>query len=366
MKYCCMVCGKEWDYSVDACIFCGGRVSKMSINKYSVEEFTQVSVASEDHPIIPYYVMLLKDADSSYRFKKTFVRPNIGDTIYIKGEHDEKYTIGVIGTGITGRGIAEVAIRAGNKVILKSRSNAALENALDMLSRKLSKSMSPSEAQTILNNITITTNYDTLAESDFIIESVIEDLRVKKIIFRELDSICDPDVVLASNTSSLRISQIAEDLMHPERIVGLHFFNPITRMQLVEIVQLENSSEDVLIKCAELVDRLDKVFVMVKDIPGFVVNRLLFVMISEACHMLEEGISKIEDIDKAMKLGANYPMGPFELADLIGLDLCLEIIENLNRSVPGTQFRPSDILRDLIKRGRKGKKSGKGFYEYGY
>ncbi|MGD0952889.1 MAG: 3-hydroxyacyl-CoA dehydrogenase family protein [Methanotrichaceae archaeon] len=362
MKYCCEDCGREWDYPIGSCIFCDGAVSKVDIGRYTVEEITQACVPSEDHPIIPYYVMLLKDVDDSYKFQKTFQHHNIGDVIHTKGEQKRVCTIGVIGTGVTGRGIAEVAIRTGNKVILKSRSNAALENALAAISKNLRKSMSPEEAQAMLNNIITTTDYEPFARSDFVIESVVEDLQIKRDIFKILDSICDPKVVLASNTSSLRISQIAEE--HPTRIAGLHFFNPITRMQLVEVVKGEKTSVEVLNKCVEIAKMLNKVPILVKDTPGFVVNRLLFAMINEACHLLEEETSQIEDIDKAMKLGANYPMGPFELADLIGLDLCLEIIENLHEASGGRQFDPSKLLRNLVKKGHYGKKTGQGFYNY--
>jgi 3-hydroxybutyryl-CoA dehydrogenase len=363
MKYSCEACGREWDYPVETCIFCRAPVSRVDLGNYKVEDIIRVVVPSEDHPITPYYVALLSDSDGSYRFHKTFQHYEIGDVVQIKGGEREDCTLGIIGTGITGRGIAEVALRSGIQVIWKSRNDLSIRSALKILSRNLHKSMSEDEAQLLLQNITSTTDYKCLKDADFVIESVIEDISIKRSIFRILDSVCPPVVVLASNTSSLKISSIAAGLKHPERVVGLHFFNPITRMQLVEIVSAEQTSQDVLERCSMLARVINKFSIIVKDTPGFVVNRLLFAMINEACHMLDEGISSIEEIDKAMKLGANYPMGPFELADLIGLDLCLEIIENLSDAFEN-QFRPSHVLRNLVKNGYYGRKVGKGFYEY--
>jgi 3-hydroxybutyryl-CoA dehydrogenase len=364
MKYRCQGCSREWDYPVDACIFCKNKVNKMDSLEYVVEDVIKVSVATEDHPIAPYHVMLLRDQEGSRRFKKSFDCPKIGDKFLDDVVHSYKGTIGIVGTGITGRGIADVAIRSGHKVILKGRTETSLENALKSLLRSFSKSMPSDEARIAIEKIVTTTNFEPLVESDFIIESVIEDLEIKRNIFQKLDSMCSCEVVLASNTSSLRISRISEGLIHSERVVGFHFFNPIPKMRLIEIIKSENTSDDVLKKCAFLALSLNKEPVLVLDSPGFIVNRLLFSMINEACHVLEEGISGVEDIDKAMKLGANYPMGPFELADLIGLDLTLEILQNLHANSDSTKFQPSSVLKDLVKMGHMGKKNRKGFYIY--
>jgi 3-hydroxybutyryl-CoA dehydrogenase len=357
MKYICESCNREWDYPIERCIFCKSRVSRFDISHYRVEEITMVAVPSEEHPITPYYVMLLRDGDGSYRFQKTFSRHVVGDVVHVAASHDEGYSIGIIGTGLTGRGIAEVAVRTGNKVILKSRSREALKRAESSLGRNLCKSMSPQEAQNLLGNVVLTLDYEDLSQAQFVIESVVEDLFVKR-------EVCSKDAVLTSNTSSLCISSIAEGLERPERVAGLHFFNPVTKMQLVEIVQGEKTSSQVLLELEALAIRLNKAHVRVQDTPGFIVNRLLFSMINEACRMLDKGIAGVEDIDKAMKLGANYPMGPFELADLIGLDLCLEIIENLMVSADDRQFQPAMALRSLVEKGSYGRKSGKGFYQY--
>jgi len=329
-----------------------------------VDEVIAVSVPSEDHPLTPYYVLLLKDSDGAYHFQKTFQRREVGESVHACSVSEKKSTIGIMGTGVTGKGIAEVALLSGCRIILKSRSRSSLEDAVEFLSKKLSKSMSEDEAMVLLNNITATTDYEPLAQSDFVIESITEDISIKRETFRILDRICPPDIVLASNTSSLQITRIAEGLTHPERVVGLHFFNPIPRMQLVEVVKGKQTADETIEKCRMLVTGLNKVPVLVMDTPGFIVNRLLFVMINTACRMLDEGVARVEDIDCAMKLGANYPMGPFELADLIGLDLCLEIIKNLYESSQGKEFEASPILKALVAGGCLGRKSGKGFYQY--
>ncbi len=364
MRYYCTGCGREWDYPVSNCIFCGGRVDKIDASEYVIDDVVQISIPTEDHPIVPYYIMLLKGPHGSYEFKKTFQNHRIGDSMRLVSERYEKCTIGIIGTGITGRGIAEVALRTGNSIILKSRSREALENTRDKLSKNLYKSLNIEESKILLDNMATTTDYSSLAKADFIIESVVEDLEVKRNIFRILDSICDPEVVLATNTSSLSVSRIADGLRYPERVVGLHFFNPITRMQLIEIIKGDKTSDDTLNKSAEIAKRLNKTSILAKDTPGFVVNRLLFTLINEACYMLDEGTSSVEEIDKAMKLGANHPMGPFELADLIGLDLCEEIIENLHSDSQNLKSHSSKAINELVRKGYLGKKSGRGFYEY--
>jgi 3-hydroxybutyryl-CoA dehydrogenase len=345
MTYRCDACGRQWDFPVQLCIFCNEPVSKVDIAKFTVEGTTQVFVPSDGHPVTPYYILLLKDSDGSFAFQKTFAHYDIGDAIYVKGSKDKASTIGVVGTGVTGKGIVEVALKTGSMVILKSRSEESLEGAIEIISKNLSKAMEPEDLESALGRITATTRYECLAAADLVVESVTEDLRIKREIFRELDCVCSPHVVLASNTSSFLISEIAKDLKCPERVVGMHFFNPIPKMKLVEIAKAEKTSDEVLKKADEFAAKFNKVSVCVKDTAGFIVNRMLFIMINEAFRMLEEGVASVEEIDKAMKMGANHPMGPFELADLIGRDLCLEIIENLNASFGGNRFEPSSILR---------------------
>lgn len=364
MGYKCNLCGVEWDYPVENCIFCNNTLSKTDNDQYIVEGLTQVFVPSADHPVTPYFVILLKDSNGSYKFHKTFQKYNIGDTILLPSNGEKRYTIGVIGTGITGKGIVEIAVKTGNKVILKSRNEESLEKALNVISRNLSKELEPDKLKVFLNKITPTTIYEPLTKANLIIESVVEDLEVKKNIFQKLDSICEPGIILASNTSTLPISKIAEGLKYPERVVGIHFFNPIPKMKLVELIKGNDTSEDTIKRAYEFASMLNKTTVNVLDISGFIVNRLLFLMINEACYMLEIGVARVEDIDKAMKMGANHPMGPFELADFIGIDLCLSILKILYNELKSNRYKPANVLQTMVNEGALGRKTGKGFYKY--
>jgi len=363
LKYICLSCGKEWDYPIEKCIFCNKNVYKLENNQYEIDDSVKVYVPSLDHPIAPYCILLLRDSVGSFRFHKTFDPINIDNYINIKDDHFSRSTIGIIGTGITGAGIADIALRSGFEVIIKSRTKENLDKIRKAIGISLSKSLQLKERDDILENLITTINYESFENADIIIESVIENLLVKKDIFRILGKICSDHAILASNTSSLSISQLAKGIDRPERVVGLHFFNPIQRMQLVEVITTDLTSESIYNKCVGFVNRLGKTPIKAKDTPGFVVNRLLFIMINEACHILENGVSRMEDIDKAMKLGANHVMGPFELADLIGLDLSLEIIENLEDSL-GNKFEASNLLRDYVSKGYLGRKTKKGFYTY--
>lgn len=365
MRYKCTSCGSEWDYPFEACIFCSNSLTAIDDGEYVVEGITQVFTPSEDHPITPYFVALLRSSDGSRRFLKTFHKYNIGDNVITSAENGMGCTIGVIGTGVTGKGLVELAIMTGNRVILKSRTQESLDAAIKFISKKLSIKMEPDKIENALRRITATTDYDSLEEADLIIESVIEDIEVKRNIFRELDSICGQYTVLASNTSTLPISKIAEGLHHPERVLGMHFFNPIPRMMLLELIVGRDTSDETLRRAHEFAANLNKTAVEVKDISGFVVNRLLFLMINEACRMLDAGIASIEDIDKAMKLGANHPMGPFQLADFIGIDLCLSILEIMHDELKNDSYKPANILHTMVKSGNLGRKTGAGFYSYG-
>lgn len=364
MRYRCESCGREWDYPLKMCIFCRKPLTEVDESHYTVLATSKVFVPSVHHPITPYHVLLLKNDSGSFRFMKTMEPHDVGDTIYAKGASKSKsHTVGVIGSGITGKGLVETIASSGHNVIFKGRSEASLKKAMEIIEKRLSKMHDDDKVEAILGRISMTTRYEPLSEAELVIESVVEDIEVKKSIFRELDTICPPETILASNTSSLLISEISEGVRHPERVVGMHFFNPIPKMQLVEVIRTEKTSPSVVKRVHEFASEFNKTTVSARDTSGFIVNRLLFIMINEACTMLDEGVSSVEDIDKAMRLGANHPMGPFQLADLIGLDLCLEIIENLS-NLGAEKFKPSRTLREYVEKGLYGRKSGKGFYDY--
>ena len=363
MKYKCLSCEKTWRYPTKRCIFCEGEVIGEDQNEFIVESISKVHIPSQGHLEVPYYILLLKDKEGDLKFKKSFKPYKEGEIFLEKSEVTENFVVGVVGTGMTGRGVVEIAVKTGNKVIFKGRSEKSLKEAINALTKSLSKGIKPEEMSKMLDRIILTTKYEDLSDAEIIIECTPEDIDLKKDIFRELDGLCNPKTIIASNTSSLSITELAKDLNYPERVVGMHFFTPIPRMRLVELIKTEKTSPEILNKSKKIINQLNKKLVEVKNSPGFIVNRLLFIMINEACYLLDEKVSSIENIDDAMKLGANHPMGPLELADYIGLDICLEIINNL-KHLNENKFKPAKILKDLVEKGHYGRKTGEGFYKY--
>ena len=263
-------------------------------------------------------------------------------------------SVGVVGAGQMGRGIAHVVAAAGIEVRLLDVNQKALDASLATLCRSLRRqvekgSMDGAECEALLARITTATDMGALAECDFAVEAATENQNLKQQIFRELDHHARRDAILASNTSSISLTKLAGVTNRPERVVGMHFMNPVPKMALVEIVRALQTS---------------KTCVTTKDMPGFLVNRMLIPFINEACFALQEGLGSAEDIDQAAKLGLSHPMGPLSLADLIGLDTCLFIGEVLHRDFGEDKYRPPAILRNHVAAGWLGRKSGRGFYRY--
>ncbi len=277
--------------------------------------------------------------------------------------------VAIIGTGNMGLSLAQVIARAGYSIILKSRTSGSLANGLEIIKASLqqqvaSKKISAQESVDIVNRITGTTVFSCLSQCDLVIEAVIENFEVKAKLFKELGHVCKENVVLSSNTSSLSISELAIESNRPEHFVGLHFFNPPTKMKLVEVIKGRFSSAQSVDRAIGFINSLGKNPILINDSPGFLVNRLLFPMINEAIAALTENIASKEAIDASMKFGANHPMGPLELADLIGLDTCLEVLENLHKMLGDSKFMPSPLLRAKVEKGDLGRKTGQGFYSY--
>lgn len=278
--------------------------------------------------------------------------------------------IGVIGTGTMGAGILQISAQKGIVAIGQDIKEEFLENGRKTIDRFLKiavrreKTITKEEAESTLSRISFTTNPEDLKDCDLVIEAAVEKMEIKKQIFRNLDEICKPETILASNTSSLSISEMAEATKRPERFVGLHFFNPVTHMKLVEIVKHDALSEEIYELTKDYVTKIDKEYITCIDCPGFVVNYILMQYLLGAVRAADRGIATIEDIDKGMKLGANHPMGPFELLDRIGLDVALHVAESIYAKVPEEQFKPPQTMVDLVKNGNFGKKTGQGFYKY--
>ena len=277
--------------------------------------------------------------------------------------------IGVVGAGQMGAGIAQVAAMYGFSVILSDISETYLEGGLQRIDKSLSSFLkkgrvTEEEKRGALRRIETTVELKAFEASDFVVEAVIEDEGLKLDVFAQLDDICRPGVILASNTSSIPITRIAAATKRPADVIGMHFMNPVPVMQLVEVIRGFATSDETFEATKALAVRLNKTPVAANDAPGFISNRILLPMINEAIFALFEGVGTVEAIDSVMKLGMNHPMGPLELADLIGLDTCLSILEVLHEGFGDPKYRPCPLLRKYVDAGHLGRKTGRGFYAY--
>lgn len=277
--------------------------------------------------------------------------------------------IGVVGGGIMGSGIAQVASSAGYDVILNDiedqyldRALAAISDSLDRMVKK--EKISPDDKKNIIGRISRSTRLEDFSDVDFVIEAVIEDKALKNDIFTRLDDICPKDVILASNTSSISITSLAGATSRPDKVIGMHFINPVPVMNLIEIIKGLDTSDETTDTVFELTRIMEKVPVMAEDFPGFVSNRVLQVMINEGIYCLYEGVGTREAIDDIMKMCANHPMGPLELADLIGLDTVLNVLNVIYEGYGNPKYYPCPLLKKYVEAGFLGRKTGRGFYEY--
>ena len=277
--------------------------------------------------------------------------------------------IGVLGTGTMGAGIIQVCAQKGYEVVMRARRETSIEKGLATVKKNLDKmvakeKITQAEADEIFGRVHGSTDINIIADADLVIEAATEDMESKKALFAQLNEICKPDTIIATNTSSLSITEIAVASGRPDKVIGMHFFNPVPAMKLVEIICGLTTSEETKETILELTGILGKTPVEVAEAPGFVVNRILIPMINEAVGIYADGVASVEGIDTAMKLGANHPMGPLELGDLIGLDVCLAIMDVLYNEFGDPKYRAHTLLRKMVRAGKLGRKSGEGFYSY--
>ncbi|MEA4954267.1 MAG: 3-hydroxybutyryl-CoA dehydrogenase, partial [Pseudoflavonifractor sp.] len=275
----------------------------------------------------------------------------------------------VIGGGTMGLDIAQVFAKSGKSVVVRDINDQLIQAAEARLNKGLDKlvakgKMDEAKKAAITGAISFTTKLEDAADADLVVEAATENPVIKKQIFTDLDSICKPETILASNTSSLSITEIGGATKRPEQVIGMHFFNPATVMKLIEVIRGAKTSDETYNTVFALSSEVGKEPVTVNEAPGFVVNRILIPLINEGCELVYTGVASVEDVDKAMKLGANHPMGPLELGDLIGLDVCLAIMNTLYTETGDSKYRPSLLMKKMVRAGYLGRKTGKGFYDY--
>jgi len=362
--YRCSSCDKYWTHPVKQCIFCGGEIKKETSDRLSVTGFTEVFIPSANNEKVPYFVLLLEDEYGNRVVRSTHKKYEIGEIFDERQMPEGRSSYGVIGTGLLGLQICEFLVGSGCPTVLKTRDARAIEKARSKIQDRLLKKQSPENVSALLSLLVISTEYSDLKNCDIIIEAAPEDFGIKADIFRKLSNICEKKTIFSTNSSSLSIEKLASVTDRPDKFIGIHFFNPVRRMDLVEVVTGEKTSPETKERVMSEMTGLNKKPIIVRDSPGYIVNRLLLPQINDAIYMLEEGIATKEDIDKAVMLGLNHPMGPFQLADFIGLDICLSILEVLHNESRTAKSKPARLLYTMCKEGKLGVKTKEGFYKY--
>lgn len=362
----CPACGARYAYELERCTFCDVALAEAESSAGTVLAVTEVSVPSVGHEDTPYWCALLETDDGGNLIAKLDRPVTVGQRVSIGStEEADRLVVGVLGTGIMGKGLAELLLSAGHDVVWVARSTSSADAARDKLTERLARVMDEDELEDRMRHLDAGTDMRAIARCGLVIEAIVEELEPKKEWLRSAEKAMRVDAILATNTSGLPLDELAHALEHPERFGCLHFFNPATRMRLVEVSVPDTTSSETRMWLETFSRSLGKVPVVVKSRPAFVVNRVLMPLINEAVRSLEEEAAPAHDIDEAIRLGLNHPMGPLELADLIGLDVVVDIMDNLVERTGDTSYAPRPMLREMVDRGLLGRKNKRGFYEYG-
>jgi 3-hydroxybutyryl-CoA dehydrogenase len=363
--YVCSDCGGRLANSLDSCPQCGGTLSESVATRASVEIVTQVMVPSTGHEDVPYWCALVCEDDGSRAIVKLDHEVTVGDTVAL-GRDDavDLATVGILGTGVMGRGLAELLLTRGHHVVWIGRSGESVSRGWEKVAERLSRVMDETDVQETRGRLTTGTEHALLGECDVVIEAVVEEMLPKSAMLAAAEERMRPDAILATNTSGLSLDDLSRPLQRPQQFGALHFFNPPTRMRLVETAVCEQTCAETSRFLDEFALSLGKTPVRVAATPAFAVNRSLMPLLNEAVRELEEGVASAEAIDEAVRLGLNHPMGPLALADLIGLDVVVDIMKNLADRTGDETYAPRPLLRSKVAEGALGRKAGRGFYEY--
>lgn len=339
----CLTCDKRFTEDLEECIFCYSKLEEKKILSGEISSFTQVNVPSKKHPYTPYYCALAKDEQGYFFVKKL---DSIPENNFISTAKKLNLNLSIIGAGAMGLSLTKLALNNGFKVTLLSRNQEKINHL---------KLNNP--------NLTLTADYEDLKRSQIVIETVKENLKIKREVFSKLNQICQPDTLLLTNTSSLQIKDISENISHPERIAGFHLSNPADKMLMAEIIKTKQTSNQTISTLKSLAENLGKKPVLADDTPGFIVNRIIFPSLIEAVKLFEQGVPK-EDIRTLIRTGYNYPLGPLEIIDFMGLDVFQDILTNLYKSTQDEKFKIPSIISQLVQENKLGRKTKQGFYDY--
>ncbi|MBS3974991.1 MAG: 3-hydroxyacyl-CoA dehydrogenase family protein [Actinobacteria bacterium] len=362
----CSGCGLKYAYSVDECTVCRAAVAESEGGRDGeIVAITEVAAPSLGHEDVPYWCALVSLVDGGYAVVKRDIPAQVGDAVRLGvGKVATPHHIGVVGSGVMATGLVELFLARSQTVVWVARSLERLERAKAKVDSRLVRIMDQEQLEAAQAMLTLSDDMASLAECDLVIEAVVEEVEPKLAVLRGIEQTVSSDCLVVTNTSSLPLDVLARGLGRPERFGGMHFFNPPMRMRLVEIIRAPETSDEIDKRMFELSLSLGKIPVRVSNSPGFVVNRVLMPLLNEAVRTLEDGVAPAEDIDEAIRLGLNHPMGPLALADLIGLDVVVNIMDDLHGRLGDKAYAPRPLLRQLVEDGKLGRKAGAGFYDY--